>query len=106
MSSHFSNFFVLSEGFLATSTNASAGNYGMLDQLAAIQWVRENIHAFNGDRDMITLFGPGAGGASAGLLALSPLSRRKRLLPDILSLRSSINNYLSTLLSLFKFRFG
>jgi neuroligin len=62
-------------GFLATADNASAGNYGMLDMVQAINWVRENVRAFNGDPDKITLFGPGAGAASAGLLALSPLTR-------------------------------
>ena len=48
----------------------------MLDQVQAIQWVRDNIRQFNGDPEQITLFGPGSGGASAGLLALSPLTRR------------------------------
>lgn len=47
----------------------------MLDQVAAVMWVRENIRHFNGDPDQITLFGPGSGAASAGLLALSPLTR-------------------------------
>jgi neuroligin len=63
-------------GFLATADNASAGNFGLLDQVQAINWVRENIRAFNGDADRITLFGPDAGAASAGLLALSPLTRK------------------------------
>ncbi len=62
-------------GFFATADNASAGNFGLLDQVQAINWVRENIRAFNGDADRITLFGPDAGAASAGLLALSPLTR-------------------------------
>lgn len=48
----------------------------MLDQVAAIQWVRENIRFFNGDPEQITLFGPGSGAASAGLLAISPLTKR------------------------------
>lgn len=65
----------LLSGFLATSDNASAGNYGLLDQYQAILWVRENIRFFNGDPDRITLFGPGAGAASAGLLAISPLTK-------------------------------
>lgn len=41
----------------------------------ALQWVYDNIDAFNGDRDKITLFGPGAGAASAGLLMVAPRSR-------------------------------
>ncbi|RWS11327.1 neuroligin-4: Y-linked-like protein, partial [Dinothrombium tinctorium] len=63
-------------GFIATADNASAGNYGLLDQELLIRWVRHNIRNFNGDPNAITLFGPGAGAASAGLLAISPLTRR------------------------------
>lgn len=63
-------------GFLATSDNSSAGNYGLFDQVQAINFVRENIRNFNGDPNRITLFGSDAGAASAGLLALSPLTKR------------------------------
>lgn len=63
-------------GFFATGDNSSAGNFGMLDQVQAIKFVRENIQMFNGDPEQITLFGSGAGAASAGLLALSPLTAR------------------------------
>lgn len=62
-------------GFMATADNSSAGNYGLADQLAAIQWVRDHIENFNGDPQSITLWGTGAGGASAGLLAMSPRSK-------------------------------
>ncbi|XP_054722853.1 neuroligin-2-like [Uloborus diversus] len=62
-------------GFLATGDQNSPGNYGLLDQVAALKWVHENIDAFDGDRDKITLFGTGAGAASAAILALSPLSK-------------------------------
>ena len=62
---------------MATADNASAGNFGLLDQVQAINWVRENIRSFNGDPERITLFGPDAGAASAGLLAMSPLTRSK-----------------------------
>lgn len=62
-------------GFIATADNSSAGNYGLADQLAAIQWVREHIENFNGDSQSITLWGTGAGAASAGLLAMSPRSK-------------------------------
>lgn len=41
----------------------------------ALKWVYENIEYFNGDRYSITLFGPGAGGASAGLLMVAPETR-------------------------------
>lgn len=41
----------------------------------ALRWVYDNIGPFNGDRHSITLFGPGAGAASAGLLAVAPQTR-------------------------------
>ncbi|XP_035228462.1 neuroligin-4, Y-linked-like isoform X2 [Stegodyphus dumicola] len=63
-------------GFLATGDGNSPGNYGILDQIEALRWVYENIGVFDGDNSRITLVGSGAGGASAALLALSPLSRR------------------------------
>lgn len=59
-------------GFLSTGDEYSPGNYGMLDQAMAVRWVHENVHYFNGDRSKITVFGPGAGAASAGLLAVAP----------------------------------
>lgn len=62
-------------GFLSTADENSPGNYGILDQAMALKWVHDNIEFFNGDRDSITLFGPGAGGASAGLLMVAPQTR-------------------------------
>jgi len=62
-------------GFMATADNSSAGNYGLADQVAALNWVRDHIENFNGDPQMITLWGTGSGAASAGLLAISPRSR-------------------------------
>uniref|UniRef100_A0A8D8YR27 Neuroligin-2 n=1 Tax=Cacopsylla melanoneura TaxID=428564 RepID=A0A8D8YR27_9HEMI len=59
-------------GFLSTGDQNSPGNYGILDQAMALQWVHGNIEYFNGDKDSITLFGPGAGAASAGLLMVNP----------------------------------
>lgn len=41
----------------------------------ALKWIYENAENFNGDRDSITLFGPGAGAASAGLLMVAPDTR-------------------------------
>lgn len=46
-----------------------------MDQSLAIRWIYDNIEFFNGDRQSITLFGPGAGAASAGLLMVAPQTR-------------------------------
>nr|CAD7263000.1 unnamed protein product [Timema shepardi] len=62
-------------GFLSTGDANSPGNYGMLDQAMALRWVYDNIEFFNGDRRSITLFGPDAGAASAGLLMVAPRTR-------------------------------
>ena len=52
----------------------ATGNYGLYDQLAAIQWVRDNIAAFGGDEENITIMGQSAGGMSVQQHCLSPLS--------------------------------
>ncbi|XP_048508774.1 cholinesterase isoform X2 [Athalia rosae] len=62
-------------GFLSTGDENSPGNYGVLDQALALRWVYDNILYFNGDPESITLFGPGAGAASAGLLMVAPRTR-------------------------------
>ncbi|XP_070581215.1 bile salt-activated lipase-like isoform X2 [Ptychodera flava] len=61
-------------GYLSTMDDVSPGNYGMLDQVAAMEWVKENIEYFNGDKDSITIFGESAGASSVGLHLLSPMS--------------------------------
>jgi para-nitrobenzyl esterase len=51
------------------------GNYGYMDQIAALKWVQENIGAFGGDRTNVTIFGESAGGGSVLTMMTSPLAR-------------------------------
>jgi para-nitrobenzyl esterase len=51
------------------------GNYGFMDQLAALKWVQANIGAFGGDPGNVTIFGQSAGGSSVDMLMLTPLAK-------------------------------
>ena len=62
-------------GFLSTESVEASGNYGMLDQVEALKWVKENIEAFSGDPNKVTIMGQQAGGASVHYHMLSPMSR-------------------------------
>lgn len=57
------------------SPNHASGNYGLLDQAAAIKWVQENIRPFGGDEKKITIAGESAGSISVSAQMASPLSR-------------------------------
>ena len=75
------NYRIGSLGFLATpelsaeSGHHASGNFGLLDDVAMLNWVKQNIAAFGGDPARVTIGGQSAGAGSVGFLAMSPLAR-------------------------------
>ena len=60
------------EGFLSFGDKILKGNYGIWDQILALEWVRDNIEDYGGDPDEVTIFGESAGGMSVSLLSMIP----------------------------------
>lgn len=62
-------------GFFSTGDRHATGNWGFLDQVAALRWVQQNIASFGGDPDRVTIFGSSAGAISVSTHVVSPLSQ-------------------------------
>ena len=93
-------------GFLNTNVdpdrNPQMANYGLMDQIAALKWVQENVKAFGGDPESITVFGHNTGAASIHFLMQSPIvlpgnlktRLRKNFFTEIHLLSGCINLYI------------
>ncbi|PWY90577.1 cholinesterase [Aspergillus sclerotioniger CBS 115572] len=65
------------QGFLALNDGKTNGNFGLADQIAALDWVRQNVEVFGGNPDRITIFGQSAGAASVRAMLASPKAKGK-----------------------------
>lgn len=70
-------------GFAATGDDILPGNNGLKDQVAALKWIKQNIRAFGGNPNSVTITGMSAGASSVHYHLISPLSHGKILLKSI-----------------------
>ncbi|XP_003510995.1 liver carboxylesterase isoform X1 [Cricetulus griseus] len=87
-------------GYFSTGDEHARGNWGYLDQVAALHWVQQNIAFFGGNPGRVTIFGASAGGTSVSSLVVSPMSKGLfhgaimqsgvALLPDLISEKSEV----------------
>lgn len=70
----FFNFvsYLVPTGFASSEDEVITGNFGLKDQLLALQWVHDNINFFGGDAERVTIFGQSAGGGSVAYFLLNP----------------------------------
>ena len=72
-------------GFLSLGTQEIPGNMGLHDQVMALRWIQENIHAFGGDSNTVTIMGESAGSWSGYYHLFSPASKREKLFHRIIA---------------------
>ena len=78
-------------GFFNIPGTTTKGNYGLMDQILALEWVKQHIGDFGGDANKVTIFGESAGAGSVSLLMLSPLT--KGLFSKVIAQSGSALNY-------------
>lgn len=62
-------------GFFPSLGGRARGNFGLMDQVAALHWIQENVREFGGDEKNVTIVGHGHGAACVNFLMLSPMAR-------------------------------
>ncbi|XP_077999630.1 neuroligin-4, X-linked-like [Glandiceps talaboti] len=68
------NFRLGALGFMSTGDSVAAGNWGLMDNIMALEWVRDNIANFGGDPNRVTIFGQSSGGVQVSLLLFSTMA--------------------------------